>query len=303
LWNSSSFGFQKSFEISDGLCKIGGQKHGLGFFFFLPCDCKSFEGMMEEEEGHLAAVAVGTCRAESESSPHHQEVREGIGGHYYWSSEELLFQELVTQLLLSSSVKQQQQLQGNNNSPPPRLGSGELVQLRKLFQETTRTTRLFKLLDVQVQEVKDLEAEMRELKLQGTTTEGRGGEGGGGGDNTTQTKAWNGSLMMMMRYSEDEEEEEDTAVEDDVVVGGAKDLETKMMQLGDMEREQQHGDDTRLEEAAAAESQKQQQEQNSGKRRTCFGVAISKFDVKKSRLDHLPSFTKPKPVLKEEETQ
>jgi len=280
----------------------GGGKHGLGFFFFLPCDCKYFEGMMEEEEEHLAAAAAaGTCRAESESSPHHQEVREGIiGGHYYWSSEELLFQELVTQLLLSSSIKQQQQLQGNNDSPPPppRLGSGELVQLRKLFQETTRTTRLFKLLDVQVQEVKDLEAEMRELKLQGTTTEGRGGEGG---HTTTQTKAWNGSLMMMMRYSEDEEVE-DTAVEDDVVVGGAKDLETKMMQLGDMELEQQHGDDTRLEEAAAAESQKQQQH-NSGKRRTCFGVAISKFDVKKSRLDHLPSFTKPKPILKEEEAQ
>lgn len=257
---------------------------------------------MEEEEEHLAAVAEGTCRAESESSPHHQEVREGIGGHYYWSFEELLFQELVTQLLLRSSIKQQQQLQGNTNSPPPpRLGSGELVQLRKLFQETTRTTRLFKLVDVQVQEVKDLEAEMRELKLQGTTTEGRGGEGGGG-HTTTQTKAWNGSLMMMMRYSEDEEEE-DTAVEDDVVVGGAKDLETKMMQLGDMELEQQHGDDTRLEEAAAAESQKQQQQHNSGKRRTCFGVAISKFDVKKSRLDHLPSFTKPKPILKEEETQ
>jgi hypothetical protein len=202
-------------------------------------------------------------------------------------------------LLLSSSIKQQQQLQGNNNCPPPpRLGSGELVQLRKLFQETTRTTRLFKLLDVQVQEVKDLEAEMRELKLQGTTTEGRGG---GGEHTTTQTKAWNGSLMMMMRYSEDEEEE-GTAVEDDAVVGGTKDLETKMMQLGDMELE--HGDDTRLEEASAAESQKkQQQQQNSGKRRTCFGVAISKFDVKKSRLDHLPSFTKPKPILKEEETQ
>jgi hypothetical protein len=108
--------------------------------------------------------------------------------------------------------------------------------------------------------------------------------------------------MMMMRYSEDEEEE-GTAVEDDAVVGGTKDLGTKMMQLGDMELEQQHGDDTRLEEASAAESQKQQQQQNSGKRRTCFGVAISKFDVKKSRLDHLPSFTKPKTIPKEEETQ
>jgi hypothetical protein len=232
---------------SDGLCALGGE---LGF---------------PTMEGSAAAAAGETCLA-FES---HHEGREGMHtlvGIGHWP-EELFFQELAAQLLVSKH------LQGN-----ARLGSVELVQLRRLFQETRGRLRL---LDTQI-EVKDLEAEMRDLKVEEGTEgdaahQGKQQQRKGRMRNNLETV--DESLHFAARRISDSSAD---------IIGA--DLETKL-QLGEMEFEEE-------EEEEKLETESRQQ--RGGKRRTCFGVAVSKLDLKKSRHD-LPSFANL--ILEDRETQ
>jgi hypothetical protein len=232
---------------SDGLCALGGE---LGF--------PTMEG---------SAAAVGeTCLA-FESHHEGREDMHTLVGIGHWP-EELFFQELAAQLLVSKH------LQGN-----ARLGSVELVQLRRLFQETRGRLRL---LDTQI-EVKDLEAEMRDLKVE-EGTEGDGAHQGkqqqrkGRMRNNLETV--DESLQLAARRISDSSAD---------IIGA--DLETKL-QLGEMEFEDEEGEEGKLETES--------RQQRGGKRRTCFGVAVSKLDLKKSRHD-LPSFANL--ILEDRETQ
>jgi hypothetical protein len=233
---------------SDGLCALGGE---LGF--------PTMEGP--------AAAAGETCLA-FESHREGREDMHTLVGIGHWP-EELFFQELAAQLLVSKH------LQGN-----ARLGSVELVQLRRLFQETRGRLRL---LDTQI-EVKDLEAEMRDLKVeQGTEGdaphEGKQQQRKGRMRNNLETV--DESLQLAARRISDSSAD---------IIGA--DLETKL-QLGEMEFEEEEEEE---EEKLETESR----QQRGGKRRTCFGIAVSKLDLKKSRHD-LPSFANL--ILEDRETQ
>ncbi len=238
---------------SDGSCALGGE---LGF--------PTMEG-----SAAAAAAAGGTCLA-FESHHEGREDMHMLAGIGHWP-EELFFQELAAQLLVSKH------LQGN-----VRLGSVELVQLRRLFQETRGRLRL---LDAQI-EVKDLEAEMRELKVEegtegDTAHQGKQQQRKGRMRNNLETV--DESLQLAARRISDSSAD---------IIGA--DLETKL-QLGEMEFEE--------EEEEEEEEEKQEiesRQQRGGKRRTCFGVAVSKLDLKKSRHD-LPSFANL--ILEDRETQ
>ncbi|CAM6041348.1 unnamed protein product [Sphagnum compactum] len=233
---------------SDGLCALGGE---LGF--------PTMEG---------SAAAGETCLA-FESHHEGREDMHTLVGIGHWP-EELFFQELAAQLLVSKH------LQGN-----ARLGSVELVQLRRLFQETRGRLRL---LDTQI-EVKDLEAEMRDLKVEEGTEvdaahQGKQQQRKGRMRNNLETV--DESLQLAARRISDSSAD---------IIGA--DLETKL-QLGEMEFEEEEEEEE--EEKLETESR----QQRGGKRRTCFGVAVSKLDLKKSRHD-LPSFANL--ILEDRETQ
>jgi len=235
---------------SDGSCALGGE---LGF--------PTMEGSA------AAAAAGGTCLA-FESHHEGREDMHTLAGIGHWP-EELFFQELAAQLLVSKH------LQGN-----ARLGSVELVQLRRLFQETRGRLRL---LDAQI-EVKDLEAEMRELKVEegtegDTAHQGKQQQRKGRMRNNLETV--DESLQLAARRISDSSAD---------IIGA--DLETKL-QLGEMEFEEE-------EEEEEEKQETESRQQRGGKRRTCFGVAVSKLDLKKSRHD-LPSFANL--ILEDRETQ
>jgi len=233
---------------SDGSCALGGE---LGF-------------PTMEWSAAAAAAAGGTCLA-FESHHEGREDMHTLAGIGHWP-EELFFQELAAQLLVSKH------LQGN-----ARLGSVELVQLRRLFQETRGRLRL---LDAQI-EVKDLEAEMRELKV----------EEGTEGDTAHQGKQQQRKGRMRNNLETVDESLQLAAMrisDSSADIIGA-DLETKL-QLGEME----------FEEEEEEEQETESRQQRGGKRRTCFGVAVSKLDLKKSRHD-LPSFANL--ILEDRETQ
>ncbi|CAM6017826.1 unnamed protein product [Sphagnum balticum] len=232
---------------SDGLCALGGE---LGF--------PTMEGS--------AAAAGETCLA-FESHHEGRESMHTLVGIGHWP-EELFFQELAAQLLVSKH------LQGN-----ARLGSVELVQLRRLFQETRGRLRL---LDTQI-EVKDLEAEMRDLKVEEGTEgdaahQGKQQQRKGRMRNNLETV--DESLQLAARRISDSSAD---------IIGA--DLKTKL-QLGEMEFEEEEEEEEKLETES--------RQQRGGKRRTCFGVAVSKLDLKKSRHD-LPSFANL--ILEDRETQ
>jgi len=237
---------------SDGSCALGGE---LGF------------PTMEGSAAAAAAAAGGTCLA-FESHHEGREDMHTLAGIGHWP-EELFFQELAAQLLVSKH------LQGN-----ARLGSVELVQLRRLFQETRGRLRL---LDAQI-EVKDLEAEMRELKVEegtegDTAHQGKQQQRKGRMRNNLETV--DESLQLAARRISDSSAD---------IIGA--DLETKL-QLGEMEFEEE-------EEEEEEKQETESRQQRGGKRRTCFGVAVSKLDLKKSRHD-LPSFANL--ILEDRETQ
>jgi hypothetical protein len=149
-----------------------------------------------------------------------------------------------------------------------------------LFQETRGRLRL---LDTQI-EVKDLEAEMRDLKVEEGTEgdaahQGKQQQRKGRMRNNLETV--DESLQLAARRISDSSAD---------IIGA--DLETKL-QLGEMEFEEEEEEE---EEKLETESR----QQRGGKRRTCFGVAVSKLDLKKSRHD-LPSFANL--ILEDRETQ
>lgn len=143
--------------------------------------------------------------------------------------EDVVFQDIVTQLLVSQHLER-----------VDRLGSSELVQLRKSFQETYGKYKF--------QEVRDLEADMRDLQVE--TVEGNDhrqvyyGEIKEGGNVTTDVKSDRSQVWEGLH------------------------LETKLQQ-GDMEFDEENG------ECGS----------NNGKRRPSYGVVVSRFDVKRRRND------------------
>lgn len=150
--------------------------------------------------------------------------------------EDVVFQDIVTQLLVSQHLKR-----------VDRLGSSELVQLRKSFQETYGK---YKFQETQG-EMRDLEADMRDLQVE--TIEG---------DDNCQAY-----------YGEIKEVAQGGNAATDVKSDGSQawaglHLETKL-QLGDMEFDEEDG------ECGS----------NNGKRRPSCGVVVSKFDVKRRRND------------------